>query len=185
MAPMPRTPGSVRVATFANSLGDLPLSGLECTCLEAELRLRGDDVTVTALKNLGEFGLVHLGVHVQRERGVPELVLADGVMSAAAIADLRLLGDPVVLLAGCGSADQARGEGVERSLSDAFLRAGASAVVATRWSLTDREAHDVFQPLLALWPFANAERAVARIATALRRAGQPPRVWASLAVYRA
>ena len=180
-----RPASSLRVASLADPHGDLPLAGLECSDLKVDVLLRRGEVTSAALGGLGETGLIHLGVHVQRARGLPELLLADGPMGAAAIADLALAGDPVVILAACGSAEQPRSEGVERSLADAFLRAGASAVVATRWPLTDSEAHEVFRPLLAMWPFSRAEDAVAEVTTALRSARRPPRVWASLAVYRA
>lgn len=180
-----QVPASTRLASLADPLGDLPLARLECCGLGAEVLLRGSEVTSTALDDLGEVGLLHLGVHVQRKQGMPEFVLADGPMSVIAVGNLKLIGDPIVVLAGCGSASQPRQEGVERSLADAFLRAGASVVVATRWPLSDKEAHEVFRPLLALWPFSLAERAVATVTTALRLAGHPPRVWASLAVYRA
>lgn len=178
----PRLPTSNLVRSFADPAGDLPMAALDCG--ELGPVLRGSAVTHKALHDLGELGLLHLGLHVRRTQGVPELVLADGPMTATEIAELRLHGNPIVLLAGCGSSDQPRVAGVERSLSDAFLRAGASAVVATRWPLTDREAHAVFRPLLTMWPFTRAEQAVATVATALRRTGHPPRVWASLAVYR-
>lgn len=180
-----QVPASTRLASLADPLGDLPLARLECSGLGAEVLLRGGEVTSTALDELGEVGLIHLGVHVQRKQGMPELVLADGPMSVIAIGSLKLIGDPIVFLAGCGSASQPRQEGVERSLADAFLRVGASAVVATRWPLSDQEAHEVFRPLLRLWPFSQAEGAVATVTTALRLAGHPPRVWASLATYRA
>lgn len=176
-------PTSTHAVSLADPSGDLPLAGGECAGMG--VIWRGDHVTSGVLSAVGEVGLIHLGVHVQRDRGMPELLLADGPMSAAAIGELRLGGYPVVLLAACGSADQPTPTGVERSLSNAFLRAGASAVVATRWPLTDQEAHDLFCPLLALWPFTRVEFAVAKVTSALKRAGHPPRVWASLAVYRA
>ncbi len=176
-------PTGTRAVSLADPLDDLPLARAECAGMH--WTLRGRDVTSAALAALGEVGLLHLGVHVQRQGGMPELVLGDGPMSAAAITELRLEGRPVVLLAGCASGDQVSPTGVERSLSDAFLRAGASAVVATRWPLTDDEAHAVFQPLLNRWPFHDLGFTVASLAGKMKRAGYAARVWASLAIYRA
>ncbi len=182
-----RVPASARIVTLADPLGDLHLARA-MKKRPGDLSLVGDAATSLALREIGEagdVGLFHLAVHVERERGAPELLLADGPLGAAAVAGLRLIGEPVVLIAACGSAAQWSAGGAERSLADAFLRAGASAVVATRWPLTDLEARDVSRPLLARWPFGSAERAAADTATTLRRAGEPARIWASLAVYRA
>lgn len=181
-AAVPTLPGSWVFASVADPLGDLPLSAIEGA--GANVVLRRGEATRAGLLGLGECGLLHIGAHVHRHRGVPEIVLADGPFGAASAGALCLRGGPVVALAGCGSADEARASGVERSLAEVFLRAGASAVVATRWTLSDAEAHDVFGPLLALWPFSSAEQAAAHVATTLRRAGHPARVWACLAVYR-
>ena len=99
------------------------------------------------------------------------------------LARLPLRGGPAVLLSGCATALGVREEGMEHSLAHAFLRAGASAVIATRWPVRDDEMALLVRRLVERWPSADLGAAIAAICDELRREGHPPRLWASLAIY--
>jgi hypothetical protein len=175
---------SPTIASLADAWRDLPRAHDEVTKDEAKLFLRGNAVTAAALASVGETGLLHVGVHAQREYGLPQLLLADGALGPLEIGAMSFPGGPVVLLSGCGTSASATRSGVERSLADAFLRAGARAVIATRWAVEDREMYDAVRAIIGRWPFASPSRVVADVSHELRVAGAPARVWGALAVYK-
>jgi hypothetical protein len=174
---------STLVASLADPGGDLPGAAAEVAPGEADLRLRGAACTRGALRDLGTFGLVHIAMHTRREAGVPLLAFADGLVAPSDVEQLSLPAAPVVLLSGCGTATRSLDRGVDRSFANAFLRAGASAVIATQWAVDDRLMGLLVRKLLAAWPFADPERVVSRVCTQLRAAGSPTRLWAAPVVY--
>ena len=178
-----RWSGCRDIVSMADAQGNLPWAAREVLRSEASLWLRGKEVTKAAMNLEAPCGLLHLGLHARREQGVPELMFADGPMGPLEIAQLSLPGAPVVLLAGCFTAVSSTEQGVERSLADAFLRAGASAVVATRWPVLDREMHHFVRALVEAWPFEDAARQVTRICLDLRQQGTHARSWAAPVVY--
>jgi len=171
------------IVSFADAQGNLPWAAREVSRSEASLWLRGKYVKRSALDFDAPCGLLHLGVHARREQGVPKLLLADGPLGPLEIGQLSLPGAPVVLLAGCFTAVASTERGVERSLADAFCRAGASAVIATRWPVLDREMHVLVRALIEAWPFDDVPRQVAAVCAELRRQGHPARLWAAPVVY--
>jgi len=176
-------PRSPSIVSIADAVDDLHWANHEVSEAEAERRFRGVLATRDRLRLQSPAGLLHLGLHARREQGMPELLFADGPMGPAEIAAVPLEGQPVVLLAGCGTAAAAAGGGVERSLADAFLRAGASAVVATRWPVDDREIYHFVRALVRAWPFTDAASTVAAACQRLELQGHPARTWAAPVVY--
>jgi hypothetical protein len=176
---------SREVVSIADALGDLPMSARECDALDPVRCFTGERATWGALCLAADAGVLHLGLHVRRDSGVPMLQLADALVSPIELGALTFTNRPVVFLAGCATAGEPRTWGVERALAEAFLLAGASAVVATRWPLQDAEAHALFSPLLRWDAISNLEMAIAASARALRERGVPPRVWSAAAVFRA
>ena len=182
-APPPRAAEHRDIVSIADAQGDLPWASREVERGEASLWLRGEQAVRDSLELEAPCGLLHVGVHARRELGEPQLMFADGPMGPLEIQQLHLPGAPLVLLAGCFTAAAMSGKGVERSLADAFLRAGASAVIATHWPVSDRELHTFVRAIVEAWPFDSAAKQVAEICDALRTQGLPPSCWAAPVVY--
>ena len=182
-SPPPRDGQSRAIVSLADAQRDLPWASAEVDESQAALWLRGKEVTRSALQLEQPCGLLHVGLHARREQGLPELMFADGPMGPPEIAQISLSGAPVVLLAGCFTAVAHADLGVERSLADAFLRAGASAVVATRWPVLDREMHRFVRELVQAWPLDDVAAEVTRICLELRSQGVHARCWAAPVVY--
>ena len=182
-APPPRAAAHRDIVSIADAQGDLPWASREVERGEAARWLRGERAVRASLALEAPCGLLHVGVHARRELGEPQLMFADGPMGPLEIQQLHLPGAPLVLLAGCFTAAAMSGKGVERSLADAFLRAGASAVIATHWPVSDRELHTFVRAIVEAWPFDDAAQQVAEICAALRGQGLPPSCWAAPVVY--
>ncbi len=107
----------------------------------------------------------------------------DGHVGVNEIAGLDLL-DALVVLSGCRTVGGAvmSGEGLQ-GLTTPFLEAGARAIVATQWAISDRSLirlmGDFYRELAKGIPVGDALRS-AKL-QALRR-GEPTSVWASLAL---
>ncbi len=183
LRPAPRDPTHTDIVSIADAAGDLPWASREVERGEAALWLRGEQAVRSALRLEASCGLLHIGVHARRELGEPQLLFADGPLGPLEIEQLSLPGAPVVLLAGCFTAAAMANRGIERSLADAFLRAGASAVIATHWPVSDQELHHIVRALVESWPFDDPARQVAEVCAALRRQGHPPSCWAAPVVY--
>lgn len=174
---------SKAVVSLADSLGNLPYASMELRKEEASLWLRGQDLSLEALRAIPPVGLLHLAVHTRRDHGIPELVLADGPVSAAEILEIKLKGHPIILLASCKSGESSSHMGIERSFAQAFLQAGASAVIATRWPVVDSEMYRFVRAVVEAWPFQDPSTVVAHICRQLRERGEPARLWAAPVVY--
>jgi CHAT domain-containing protein len=70
-------------------------------------------------------------------------------LSAAELRTLRLARAPVVVLAACRSAATGRYQGLRWSLPDAFLAAGARAVIASSTTIPDDQGATLFTELRA------------------------------------
>ncbi len=171
------------IASLADANGDLPSAASEVRREEAALWLRGSQVRRERLQLERPVGLLHLGLHARRSLGVTQLLLADGPMSPVELAQLCLPGSPVVLLAGCDTGAHRAHGSLERSLADAFLRAGAAGVIATRWPVEDRELFVFVRAVVVAWPFSDLAGTVARTCLHLKRQGYPARLWAAPVVY--
>jgi CHAT domain-containing protein len=109
----------------------------------------GPEATEPVLKSpeASRYRIVHLAAHAVADEIVPRrsaVLLTpsaqeDGLLQLSEIANLSLNAD-LVVLAACRShvGRLVRGEGL-LSLSRAFIHAGARAVVATAWTVSDRE----------------------------------------------
>ena len=159
---------------------------------EADVRL-GGDASEAWLKRtpLGHYGVIHLATHaLVDERSLSRTALAlapgegeDGFVAPADLAALKLDADLVVLSA-CRTAGGVvvTGEGMQ-GLTAPLLEAGARAVVATQWRISDRKTvqlvEDFYAALAGGRPVAEALRE-AKLA-ALRR-GAPAGEWAGFTV---
>ncbi|MBV9880196.1 MAG: CHAT domain-containing protein [Gemmatirosa sp.] len=178
LTPLPRSADEARAAARLTSGSRL---------------LLGADASEAALRALPltDYSIVHLATHAYVHDARPWAALValapggghDGFLRASELASLRLDADLVVLSA-CETARGSVivGEGVQ-GFTASLLAAGARAVVATEWALSDGEAArgmDAFyRGLRAGLPVDEALR---RARHALRRAGAPPREWAAFAV---
>ncbi len=174
---------SENIVSLADAQGNLPSASAEVRPEEASLYLRGNAVVRSALHNLGPVGLLHLAVHTRRERGIPELLMADGPISPVELAGLKLEGSPVVLLSACTTGLGTTHKGFERSLAQALLQAGASSIIATRWPVVDHEMYTFVRSVIELWPFQAVPEVVAHVCRQLKQKGHPPRLWAAPVVY--
>ncbi len=181
--PPQRQPGSVDIVSIADAQGNLPWASREVVPSEASVWARGASAVKECLAMKAPCGLLHIGVHSRRVQGVPQLLFHDGPMGPVEIEKLSLPGAPVVLLAGCFTAAAQAEKGVERSIADAFSRAGASAVIATRWAVEDRETYQFVRRIVEAWPFEDPAEQVALACRDLRRVGASPRCWAAPIVY--
>jgi hypothetical protein len=104
---------------------------------------------------LGSAGYVEIDAHgIVDARDAAFLALspdADGhfALTAAEVGALHLAGAPIVVLGACRSAKQARYEAFRWSLPDAFLTAGARAVVASATAIPDDQGAALFAELRA------------------------------------
>ncbi len=141
LPPLPET--AAEVQTVAASVGN-----------SQAVVLLGEQATESNFRSepLDQFAVIYLATHgllpgELRCASEPALVFSppasgtttansDGVMNASDIAQLKLNADLVVLSA-CNTAEDPAGPGGEslEGLSDAFLVAGAHAVIATHWEI--------------------------------------------------
>lgn len=116
------------------------------------------------MRHWEDVSYVYIATHIIRDPQVPYLVhipLAfpggDAGPEAAYldITDIRsadLTGCEIVVLSGCGSgAPYIESHVVGPSLADAFLDAGAGAVVQTFWNIRDEDARDFMSEYVRVW----------------------------------
>lgn len=167
------------VVVLADPLGDLPAAAAEGRDVAdrfgavAHLGQAADSAVLTATRKPR---LVHLATHSSLGPAGPSLVLADRSLGAA-----DLLDQPpdagIVVLASCASASR-RGAGLWGSMGGAFLAGGARVVVASLWSIEDREAHEFVARLYREGVMANPARALARAQRGLLAEGKRAEHWA-------
>lgn len=121
--------------------GDLPAAADEARRVARRLRgsaLVGAAATRAAFAGAAGAAVMHIAAHTTQGRDGATLDLADGPVTVADVA--KLVPAPgLVVLASCGAAE-GRDDAGNGSLTNAFLDAGADAVVGTRWSIGDADA---------------------------------------------
>ncbi len=161
----------------------------------SRLRL-GEEASETMLRTdlaspEATYAIVHFATHAVVDVADPArsaILLAsdattDGLLTPAEIATLDLSGRLVVLSACRTAAGEAIGGEGPLSLARAFLRAGAAAVVASRWPLRDDEAAKFFDAFHRAGGQGATVAAAARVARRARfEAGSPAALWAGVAV---
>jgi CHAT domain-containing protein len=159
----------------------------------AEL-LAGHDATPLRVQELLEKSTTaHLATHTIADRNDAWnslLVLApephsDGALYLHQIANRDLRNLRLVTLAGCRTGTMGEGRGSVRSLSRAFLAAGAHNVIATLWNVDDAATSKASQEFFRARDRGVSPAAALRQAQlALLRSGNPtlasPKTWASL-----
>ncbi|MBX0329905.1 CHAT domain-containing protein [Oscillochloris sp. ZM17-4] len=156
------------------------------TITRAQLR------TAAETGDLQRYGLIHMATHGQQVAGrglLAHLKLANDDLLVDEVADLRLGGALVVLVACEGAVGETLPGEELLSLSRALLAAGASDVIASLWHLYDLMVLPLLEPLYAALaagmdaPTALAEAQRACIAAGREGEGNLlawPIVWASL-----
>lgn len=89
--------------------------------------------------------VLHFAVHGRWDPAGPQdgLILVDGVLSPDQVLSGRLAGHPLVFLNACQVGQGSEALGDYAGLAAAFLRIGASAVVAPLWSIDDATARSI------------------------------------------
>lgn len=150
----------------------------------------GENATEHQIKNLpaASTRLIHFGTHalVDPEHSKHSAVLLaagngdDGLLQASEIESLDLTG-MVAVLASCASAtgQWLDTEGV-LGLARSFMIAGAPAVIATRWPVSDHAAAAYFTRMyLYLGRGTSLDQAMRQARADLADAGFPPRAWSA------
>ena len=137
---------------------------------------------------LDQFRLVHFATHAEVDERAPgrsAIALAagggdDGFVTSAELESLRLNAD-LVMLSGCSTALGliVGGEGI-LGLTAPLLQAGSHSVVATLWSVNDRESAEFVKRFYGFLASGVAATDALRLAQldAIQR-GAPPRDWAA------
>lgn len=171
------------------SLPALPVAAPPATSFARQLR--GDAATPEAvLAALGDAGYAELHVHgiaAAHSEDAAFLALSperDGTfaLTAERVRHAKLAGAPLVVLAACRAAQVAAYLRERWSLPDAFVAAGASAVVAADVAIPNASAQPLFDELhRAIAGGQSVEAAVA----AMRARARPDTLWSSrLMVFR-
>lgn len=154
--------------------------------------LLGRDATESALKrqNLSNYRVIHMAVHALADSRYPDrsaLVLArddppeDGLLQVREITRMHLSADLVTLSACQTGIGPTEGEAGVISLEQAFLNAGAKAVVASLWNVEDESTTQLMEAFYR--HLANNEDKATALKSAkreLRHANPtlPPYYWA-------
>ncbi len=168
----PRPP--LNLVVFGNPDASLLGSEREGIYLEALIPgarvLLGPKATERSAKeNLGRYSVCHIASHARLDHSSPErsyILLApgegeDGHLTVEEIYGLSLDRSPLVTLAACRTAVSVRSEGGELiGISDAFLAAGANAILATLWPVDDAAAEQVIKRFYARLRSAPAAEAL-------------------------
>lgn len=150
--------------------------------LGAELYL-GEAATTERMGAGGARRIVHVAAHGEFRLDNPyfsTLLLADGPLTAADVAALRLQ-SALVVLSGCetGLSRVTRGEEL-MGMVTAFLQAGSAAVLASRWRVDDAVTADLMDRFYAgLQAGAGTAEALRSAQSAIAVTGVHPLYWAA------
>src|SRR5262249_5598864 len=126
-----------------DATGDLPdarrEAGEVAKLLAVEPRV-GSDATRARILDATGASVLHVATPTTAPAVGPALVLADGRLGVGEVIDRGIAPD-LVVLASCGSAD-AHDHAELGALASAFFAAGTRTVVASKWTVADRVAHD-------------------------------------------
>jgi tetratricopeptide (TPR) repeat protein len=177
-----RRPGRAVIA-IGDPGGDLPAAAAEARKVAERLdghALVGAAATRAAFAAAAGADVLHLAAHTAQRPDGATLDLADGPVT---VADASRLAPPprLVVLASCDTA-AGRDDAGNGSLANAFLDAGAEAVVATRWSVGDAETAELIDAFYA----AGGDRDPVRALGAAQLASRlPATTWAAFEVLAA
>jgi hypothetical protein len=143
--------------------------------------------------DLSRYGILHFAAHAVADEENPDrsaVVLSPGNESEDGLLQVREIGEldldgRIVVLSACRTAAgrTMNGEGVQ-SLARAFFRAGAHAVVASRWPLRDDEAAEIFDDFYRAVGHGETLTRSLHIATQKAiSAGLPASAWSGLTLY--
>ncbi|HEX7830834.1 MAG TPA: CHAT domain-containing protein, partial [Thermoanaerobaculia bacterium] len=188
--------GNPVLSNDLKSLGSLTAAETEAQEIAAmypshAVLVRGDATKQRVMSALAYCDVAHFGAHAVvalNDVAPPHLLLSesgedDGRLSASEIAERRLDGLRMVVLAACSTAVTTPRGPETRSLVDAFLTAGAGSVVGALWEIDDAITREMSLEI------HRALRSGATPAAALRAAqlrmieSRPPSDWAALQLY--
>lgn len=141
----------------------------------------GADATVERLVAARDAELLHLAIHAEVDQAGGRLLLAN--QKQVTVADIveHTIGPRVAVLAGCATAVAPNAE-EWGALSSAFLAAGSRSVVATLWSVKDRDAMKIMRRFYALGGAQQPALALAKAQRELLAAAKPS-AWAPFTIY--
>jgi hypothetical protein len=142
---------------------------------------------------------IHIATHLLRNPEIPFIAFFPLAMTPGAapdegyleMADVRstdLRGCELVILSACasGAPYRASDRRLGPSMGDAFLDAGARAVIQTSWPVADRDARRFVERFVSIWkPGTDPVAALADTRRAFIRDDEPPRVWAAWSIHLA
>jgi tetratricopeptide (TPR) repeat protein len=177
-----QAPGPALV--LSDPRGDLPGAAMEgqavARLLAGSLRTAGA-ATSRELAGAAHARILHLATHTGLSARGPWLLLADRRLGASEIVTRRI-GPRLVVLASCASGVRP-GRQMWGSMGAAFLAAGSRAVLASLWSVEDRQTHEF---VLRFYTEGGASDPAGALARAQRVAigrGQSPTLWAPFVLF--
>ena len=175
-------PGPLLV--LADSRGDLPEAAREGKQVAERLggpALIGRKAVSGELKKASRAQTLHLALHSGPGPRGAWLQLADRQVSASEIVAGRI-GPRLVVLASCSSGTRP-GRQMWGSLGAAFLAAGSRAVLASLWSVEDRQAREFILRFYAEGGARDPSGALARTQRVAIRQGLSPMFWAPFVLF--
>jgi len=171
---------------LGNPDGSLPAAAREAAdvaTLFGTTALLGKDATADKLAAPGAVAYVHLATHGvlnPRDPSASYLRLASGPLPVERIYELKLDGVRLVTLSACQTALGEVNPGSElTTMADAFALAGATAVVASLWSIEDQATQELMTEFYRrLKAGENLARALQGAQLKLLEAGKAPFYWA-------
>jgi hypothetical protein len=151
--PPPETLAATAVAVVygeyrGSRLAELAEAKVERQTLEATYQATPVRATLTAVRALlrgdppGQ--VLHFAIHGRFDAAGGGLLMEDAAsLTADAVGGFDLTAAPLVFLNACQVGSAAQSLGDYAGMADAFLRAGASAVIAPLWSVRDSVAKDI------------------------------------------
>lgn len=164
--------------------GDLPGAAMEgqavARLLGGSLRTAGA-ATSQELERAARARLVHLATHTGLSVRGPWLLLADRRLGTSEIITRRI-GPHLVVLASCASGVRP-GRQMWGSMGAAFLAAGSRAVLASLWSVEDRQTHEFVLRFYTEGGASDPAGALARTQRVAIGRGQSPTLWAPFVLF--
>jgi hypothetical protein len=162
--------------------GDLPDAELEAreTALVLGVRPRlGAEATTAAVLSAGGARVLAVAAHTEFTPGGASLLLADGRVTTSQILEAGLA-PALVVLASCASA--AVDSDVWGALAGAFIAAGSTTVIASRWALDDSGSRRLIAAMYAAGGLDHPAYGTAVAQRAAIASSVPMRIWAALVV---
>lgn len=133
---------------------------------------------------------IHLATHGIANAKDPldksELVFSDSSWSAREIGDLKLTGNPLVVMSACQTALGKDFSSGTIGLAQAWQRAGASNVVMSLWSVDDTATKELMEQFVDFVASGKAvDKALQAAMVSLRDKYPNPSHWASFSIYGA